>query len=158
GERRLPDRWADAAVRCAGAPRPRAGRRALRHGRRADLWPARPRRAGGGFDRHRGPPVHGHGRGRAPRRAGEGESATRKSLESVTQLLPSDAPLARSWHSGCLSLPPLGSDGPTKKEATKMELSAFLSSDAALVLFSGFGLVATGLAIIRDIPVQRRVA
>ncbi|HEY8806658.1 MAG TPA: hypothetical protein VIN70_03635 [Candidatus Limnocylindria bacterium] len=38
-----------------------------------------------------------------------------------------------------------------------MELNAFLGSDAALLLFSGLGLVATGLAIMRDIPVQRRV-
>ena len=39
-----------------------------------------------------------------------------------------------------------------------MELGAFLASDAALVVFSTLGLVATGLAIVRDIPVQRRVA
>ena len=38
-----------------------------------------------------------------------------------------------------------------------MELSSFLASDAALIVFSGLGLVATGLAIVRDIPVQRRV-
>jgi len=38
-----------------------------------------------------------------------------------------------------------------------MELTSFLDSDAALLLLSGLGLVATGLAIIRDIPVQRRV-
>ncbi len=38
-----------------------------------------------------------------------------------------------------------------------MELNSFLGSDAALLLFSGLGLVATGLAIVRDIPVQRRV-
>jgi hypothetical protein len=38
-----------------------------------------------------------------------------------------------------------------------MELSSFLGSDAALLLFSGLGLVATGLAIMRDIPVQRQV-
>jgi hypothetical protein len=38
-----------------------------------------------------------------------------------------------------------------------MELNSFLASDAALLLFSGLGLVATGLAIVRDIPVQRRV-
>ena len=38
-----------------------------------------------------------------------------------------------------------------------MELNTFLASDAALLLFSGLGLVATGLAIVRDIPVQRRV-
>jgi hypothetical protein len=38
-----------------------------------------------------------------------------------------------------------------------MELTSFLASDAALLLFSGLGLVATGLAIVRDIPVQRRV-
>ena len=38
-----------------------------------------------------------------------------------------------------------------------MELTSFLGSDVALLLFSGLGLVATGLAIIRDIPVQRRV-
>lgn len=37
-----------------------------------------------------------------------------------------------------------------------MELSTFLVSDAALLVFSGLGLVATGLAIVRDIPVQRR--
>ena len=37
-----------------------------------------------------------------------------------------------------------------------MELGTFLASDAALVVFSTFGLVATGLAIVRDIPVQRR--
>ena len=39
-----------------------------------------------------------------------------------------------------------------------MELNGFLGSDFALVLFSGFGLVATGLAIVRDIPMQRAVA
>ena len=38
-----------------------------------------------------------------------------------------------------------------------MELTSFLGSDAALLLFSGLGLVATGLAIARDIPVQQRV-
>ncbi|MEA2660599.1 MAG: hypothetical protein QOH08_171 [Chloroflexota bacterium] len=38
-----------------------------------------------------------------------------------------------------------------------MELNAFLGSDAALLLFSGLGLVATGLAIMRDIPVQKQV-
>jgi len=37
-----------------------------------------------------------------------------------------------------------------------MELSSFLGGDAALLLVSGLGLVATGLAIARDIPVQRR--
>jgi hypothetical protein len=39
-----------------------------------------------------------------------------------------------------------------------LELTSFLGSDAALLLFSGLGLVATGLAIVRDIPVQRQVA
>jgi len=39
-----------------------------------------------------------------------------------------------------------------------MELSTFLGSDAALLLLSGLGLIATSLAIVRDIPVQRRVA
>jgi hypothetical protein len=39
-----------------------------------------------------------------------------------------------------------------------MELSSFLGGDAALLLFSSLGLVATGLAIARDIPVQRRLA
>ena len=39
-----------------------------------------------------------------------------------------------------------------------MELGAFLASDAALVVFSTLGLVATGLAIVRDIPVQQRVS
>ena len=39
-----------------------------------------------------------------------------------------------------------------------MELATFLASDAALVVFSTLGLVATGLAIVRDIPVQQRVA
>lgn len=38
-----------------------------------------------------------------------------------------------------------------------MELTSFLGTDAALLLFSGLGLVATGLAIARDIPVQQRV-
>ena len=38
-----------------------------------------------------------------------------------------------------------------------MELSAFLASDAALAVFSTLGLVATGLAIVRDIPAQQRV-
>ena len=38
-----------------------------------------------------------------------------------------------------------------------MEFSTFLATDAALLLFSGLGLVATGLFIVRDIPVQRRV-
>jgi hypothetical protein len=44
-----------------------------------------------------------------------------------------------------------------EKGGAKMELSSFLGSDAALLLFSGLGLVGTGLAIIRDIPVQRRI-
>ncbi len=39
-----------------------------------------------------------------------------------------------------------------------MELSTFLTSDASLLVFSGLGLVATGLAIVRDIPVQQRVS
>lgn len=39
----------------------------------------------------------------------------------------------------------------------KVELSTFLATDAALLLISGLGLVATGLAIVRDIPVQRRL-
>jgi hypothetical protein len=39
-----------------------------------------------------------------------------------------------------------------------MELSSFLGSDAALLLLSGLGLIATGLAIVRDIPQQRRIA
>lgn len=38
-----------------------------------------------------------------------------------------------------------------------MELGTFLASDAALLLFSGLGLVGTGVAIVRDIPVQRRI-
>ncbi|HVR88662.1 MAG TPA: hypothetical protein VHG53_03855 [Candidatus Limnocylindria bacterium] len=38
-----------------------------------------------------------------------------------------------------------------------MEFSSFLASDAALLLFSAGGLAATALAIVRDIPVQRRV-
>lgn len=38
-----------------------------------------------------------------------------------------------------------------------MELGTFLTSDAALLVLSGLGLVGTGLAIVRDIPVQRRV-
>jgi hypothetical protein len=38
-----------------------------------------------------------------------------------------------------------------------MELNSFLGSDSALLLISGLGLVATGLAIMRDIPVQRRL-
>jgi hypothetical protein len=38
-----------------------------------------------------------------------------------------------------------------------VELSSFLGSDAALLLFSGLGLVATGLAIMRDIPAQRQI-
>jgi hypothetical protein len=38
-----------------------------------------------------------------------------------------------------------------------MPLNAFLGSDTALLLLSGLGLVATGLAIMRDIPVQRRI-
>jgi len=46
----------------------------------------------------------------------------------------------------------------TQKEGPKMELSSFLGGDAALVLFSGLGLVATGKAITRDIPMQRRIA
>jgi hypothetical protein len=39
-----------------------------------------------------------------------------------------------------------------------MELATFLASDAALVVLSALGLVATGLAIVRDIPAQQRVA
>ena len=39
-----------------------------------------------------------------------------------------------------------------------MELSSFLGSDGALLLFSGLGLIATGLAIVRDIPAQKRIA
>jgi hypothetical protein len=38
-----------------------------------------------------------------------------------------------------------------------MELNSVLGSDAALLVISGLGLVATGLAIMRDIPVQRRL-
>lgn len=38
-----------------------------------------------------------------------------------------------------------------------MELGSFLASDGALLVFSAFGLVATGLAIVRDIPVQRQI-
>jgi hypothetical protein len=38
-----------------------------------------------------------------------------------------------------------------------MELSSFFASDAALLLFSGLGLIATGLAIARDIPVQKQM-
>ena len=38
-----------------------------------------------------------------------------------------------------------------------MELGTFLAGDAALLVFSGLGLVATGLAIVRDIPAQRRI-
>jgi hypothetical protein len=44
-----------------------------------------------------------------------------------------------------------------RERRRKVELNSFLGSDAALLLFSGLGLVATGLAIVRDIPVQRRV-
>jgi len=39
-----------------------------------------------------------------------------------------------------------------------MELSSFLGSDTALLVLSGLGLLATGLAIARDIPAQQRVA
>jgi len=39
-----------------------------------------------------------------------------------------------------------------------MELSSFLGGDGALLLFSALGLIATGLAIMRDIPEQRRIA
>lgn len=39
-----------------------------------------------------------------------------------------------------------------------MGLSSFFSSDAALLVISGVGLIATSLAIVRDIPVQRRTA
>ena len=38
-----------------------------------------------------------------------------------------------------------------------MELNSFLGSDGALLLFSSFGLVGTALAILRDIPAQRRI-
>jgi hypothetical protein len=44
-----------------------------------------------------------------------------------------------------------------QKGGAKMELNSFFASDAALLVFTGLGLVATGLAIVRDIPVQRRV-
>lgn len=37
-----------------------------------------------------------------------------------------------------------------------MESMSFLTSDASLVLFAFSGLLATGLAIIRDLPSQRR--
>jgi hypothetical protein len=43
------------------------------------------------------------------------------------------------------------------KKARRVELNSFLVSDAALLLFSGLGLVATCLAILRDIPVQRQI-
>jgi len=46
---------------------------------------------------------------------------------------------------------------PERKKSVKMELNSFLGSEGALLLFSGLGLVATGLAIIREIPVQRGV-
>jgi hypothetical protein len=49
-------------------------------------------------------------------------------------------------------------DAGTRKKARRMELNSFLGGDAALLLFSGLGLVATGIAIVRDIPVQRRIA
>lgn len=39
-----------------------------------------------------------------------------------------------------------------------MGFSSFLASDAALLVVSAIGLIATGLAIVRDIPVQRRAA
>lgn len=39
-----------------------------------------------------------------------------------------------------------------------MELGSFLSSDTALLLLSALGLVGTGIAILRDIPDQRRMA
>jgi hypothetical protein len=51
---------------------------------------------------------------------------------------------------------PLDESSKTERRRT-VELNSFLGSDAALLLFSGLGLVATGLAIVRDIPVQRRV-
>jgi len=46
---------------------------------------------------------------------------------------------------------------PERKKGVKMALNSFLGSEGALLLFSGLGLVATGLAIIREIPVQRGV-
>jgi hypothetical protein len=43
------------------------------------------------------------------------------------------------------------------RQEADMELSSFFGSDAALLVFSGLGLLATGLAILRDIPTQQRV-
>jgi hypothetical protein len=74
--------------------------------------------------------------------------------------LTTDAPLGRSMALRMRvfgSTLPLRSERQTQKGGAKMELNSFLGSDAALLLFSGLGLVATGLAIVRDIPVQRRV-
>jgi hypothetical protein len=73
-------------------------------------------------------------------------------------MLTSDAPLGRSLAPSMRVFRSSGAfiERPTKG-AAKVELNSFLGSDAALLLFSGLGLIATGLAIVRDIPVQRRV-
>jgi hypothetical protein len=73
-------------------------------------------------------------------------------------MLTSDALLGRSMASGLPVPPSLGAVGRVTKGGAKMELARFLGSDAALLLFTGVGLVATGIAIVRDIPVQRRMA
>jgi len=71
--------------------------------------------------------------------------------------LTGDALLGRSMASPMRIPSSLGEPGKNKKGGAKMEFSTFLATDAALLLFSGLGLVATGLFIVRDIPVQRRV-
>ena len=43
------------------------------------------------------------------------------------------------------------------RQEADMELSSFFGSDAALLVFSGLGLLATGLAILSDIPTQQQV-
>jgi len=48
-------------------------------------------------------------------------------------------------------------DPERQREGATMELSSLLATDGALVVFLGFGLVATGLAIVRDIPTQERI-
>jgi len=73
--------------------------------------------------------------------------------------LASDAPLARFMALAMrffLSGRPLEPTRSMRQEAN-MELSSFFGSDAALLVFSGLGLLATGLAILRDIPTQQRV-
>ncbi|HAF08620.1 MAG TPA: hypothetical protein DCK98_00855 [Chloroflexi bacterium] len=69
----------------------------------------------------------------------------------------SDDPLGRSMAPRLRVLLNTAVGSRDSQGGANMQLNAFLGSDAALLLLSGLGLVATGLAIMRDIPVQKRI-